>query len=361
MQHVFTSQSALAARPLTSSENPYNVLDTVRTLRSELALTPNDLVTLQALISFLPRGASSEEALLTVFPSNLALATRTNGLDERTIRRSIRRLIEAGLIARRDSATRKRFPLRYGGVIRDAFGFDLRPLFVRKAELASRAAAVREDQERLRSLRATALALRIEAIRKPHDDATASFLGELRNILRRATLRTKDVVAIIHKLASILGREEQEFPAGNQIASSSVPDELTGTDGRNVRLVETQTLKKKDDQSENVASTTSTTIKLPNPKSLAWHDLKAVSAFFPSEPKNTHAVTQVVMEIGAMLRIQAETIMHHFRTAGPGRLLVALDFLIAQMEKGQVHNPKAYLAQMIGQGAACRTRFQQRN
>lgn len=355
MQHIFTSQSALAERSFTSSENPYTILDPVRTLRSELALTPNDLVTLQALISFLPRGASREEALLTVFPSNIALATRTNGLDERTIRRSIGRLIEAGLIARRDSATRKRFPLRYGGVIRDAFGFDLRPLFERKAELVSRAAAVHEEQERLRSLRATALALRIEAIQKPHDEATASFLGELRNVLRRATLKTTDVVAIIHKLASILGREAQEFPAGNQIASPSAPDHLTGTDGRNVRLVETQTLNKKEEQAQHQERKTSATIKLPNPKSLAWHDLKAISAYFPSEPTNTHAITQIVTEIGAMLRIQAETIMHHFRSAGPGRLLVALNFLIDQVEKGQIHNPKAYLAQMIGQGVACRT------
>lgn len=355
MQHIVTSSPALAERSLISSENPYNVLELVRTLRSELALTPNDLVTLQALLSFLPRKASSEEALLIVFPSNVALATRTNGLDERTIRRSIGRLIEAGLIARRDSATRKRFPLRYGGVIRDAFGFDLRPLFERKAELVSRAAAVHEDQERLRSLRATALALRIEAIQKPHDEPTASFLRELRNILRRATLRTKDVVDIIQQLASILGRNEQDFPTGNQLVSTSAPDPLPGTDGQNVRLVENQTLNKKRDPAFQRQNTSSAEIKLPNPKSLTWNDLKAISAFFPSEPTDTHAVTHIIIEIGSMLRIKAETIMRHFRTVGPGRLLVALDFLIHQVEKGTVRNPKAYLAQMMGQGAVCST------
>jgi replication initiation protein RepC len=73
---------------------------------------------------------------LMVWPSNEYLCRKT-GLAERTIRKCIRALIDAELIEPVDSANRKRFAVRGpGGIIRDAYGFNLEPIYARRAEFA---------------------------------------------------------------------------------------------------------------------------------------------------------------------------------------------------------------------------------
>ena len=183
MRQVFSHTPASAERSSVLSTNPYRVIEPIRVLRKELGLTPNDLVTLQALISFMPKKAGQTASMTIVFPSNASLSERTNGLNERTIRRCIGHLVDAGLIHRRDSATRKRFPLRYGGLIRDAFGFDLQPMFERERELTKHAEQLVDDQEKLRSLKAEALALRVEALRQAKDEETVSYLQKVRKLV----------------------------------------------------------------------------------------------------------------------------------------------------------------------------------
>jgi len=79
-------------------------------------------------------GAQQIDRGLMVWPSNKYLAQKT-GLVERTIRFALRDLIEAELIEPCDSANRKRFAIRSeDGVIIDAYGFNLMPLYVRRLE-----------------------------------------------------------------------------------------------------------------------------------------------------------------------------------------------------------------------------------
>lgn len=76
------------------------------------------------------------------WPSNEHIERKT-GMSERTIRRSISKLRERGLIVMRDSANGKRFPVSNAkGEIVDARGFDLTPLHARTAEFAERARAL---------------------------------------------------------------------------------------------------------------------------------------------------------------------------------------------------------------------------
>ena len=347
MEQPFIKQPALAERSSAPSLHLYSVLDSIRTLRRELGLTTNDLATLQGLISFLPRTTSPENALMIVFPSNAALSSRANGLDERTIRRSLARLAAAGLISRKDSATRKRFPLRYGGVIKDAFGFDLQPLIERKTELAAKVADLERHREEVRSLRAKALALRVEACRILRDDETQTFLEEVRNVLRRATLKIHDIVAIIRKLADLVGSDQEVFPAGNDAQQKEPADNLPACDGQIVRHVESNTLNRKSYREKRVTPGESVSAALPDAKTLTWGDLKKVSAYFPTEPKDTYAVKRIVTDLAQMLRIGVHTIMDHLRSAGPGKLFVALDYILGQTERGTVHRPEQYLARMM--------------
>jgi replication initiation protein RepC len=90
---------------------------------------------------------------LLCWPSNAQIEKKT-GMCERTIRRTIVKLRERGLIVMRDSANGKRFPISNAeGEVIDARGFDLTPLHARAAEFAERARALDIEDRVRRQLR----------------------------------------------------------------------------------------------------------------------------------------------------------------------------------------------------------------
>jgi replication initiation protein RepC len=255
--------------------------------------------------------------------------------------------VDANLIQRRDSATRKRFPLRYGGLIRDAFGFDLQPMFDRESELTEQAEQLVGNQEEIRSLRAEALALRVEALRQANDEETFTFLQNVRNILRRATLKADEIIELIKKLTELAGAAIRGFPAGNREAQETTPDQLSGDDGQNVRHVEPTRLNIKKDTTS--AHSSSGLKERPDPTTMTWTDLKNVSNFFPNEPRDHQSVVNLLADVGKLLRIEQGRIMRHLREGGPAKLLIALDELILRASTGQVRNHNAYLDAMMMQ------------
>ena len=95
------------------------------------------------------QGASCD---LVVFPSNKALSLRAHGMAEKTLRRHLAALVEAGLIFRRDSPNGKRYARKdETGVERfsDAYGFDLTPLVTRAGEFETLAEDLRREQKQL--------------------------------------------------------------------------------------------------------------------------------------------------------------------------------------------------------------------
>lgn len=347
MKHVRGLQPATAEPLVAPAADPYRVIQSIRTLRRELGLTSNDLVTLQALISFMPRKDSASDSGMTiVFPSNASLSERTNGLDERTLRRCISRLVGSGLINRRDSATGKRFPLRYGGVIRDAFGFDLAPMYLREQELKAWAKQISHDAENLRSLKAKALALRVEALANTQDEKIVAILADMRKILRRTTLSQADVTKIIDQLQGMLGDHGQtsQFPAGNQSEKSTKTDEMSATNGQNDRLVEPKTLKYKNKGQLRSPKTYAPKGQL-NPNTMEWNDLVHVSSFYPKEPRDKRSVLQIITDIGSLLKVSKEKLIAYLHTKGPGRVLLALDTIIGKA--GQIRHPAQYLDRVL--------------
>ncbi|MDP4026989.1 plasmid replication protein RepC [Methylobacterium sp. NEAU 140] len=131
----------------------WTVFRDVAVVRSRLGLNDRAIAVLDALLTFHPETVLTvgEGADLVVFPSNAALTLRAHGIAEATLRRSLAALTEAGLIIRRDSPNGKRYVRRsQGGVVAQAFGFDLSPLIARAAELACLAEAVRAEAQALR-------------------------------------------------------------------------------------------------------------------------------------------------------------------------------------------------------------------
>jgi replication initiation protein RepC len=119
--------------------------------RGLLGLHDRALAVLNALLSFYPHTSLSGEKDLVVFPSNAQLTTRSNGIAGSTLRRCLLALVDAGLIARKDSPNGKRYA-RKGeqGEIQEAFGFDLAPLLARSEELAAMAQQVVAERRRLK-------------------------------------------------------------------------------------------------------------------------------------------------------------------------------------------------------------------
>ena len=132
--------------------NKWELLRELSKAQAAFGVTERDLTVLQGLLSFFPDDALGGNAEMVVFPSNKAICERLNGMPCSTMRRHLARLVDAGLLMRRDSPNGKRY-LRKHGEERVAFGFDLSPLYCRSEEIARAAEAVREAEDRLRRLR----------------------------------------------------------------------------------------------------------------------------------------------------------------------------------------------------------------
>lgn len=156
MRPISHAHLRVVERPEASvSGKPVNKWELLRELskaQAAFGVTERDLTVLQGLLSFFPDDALGGNAEMVVFPSNKAICERLNGMPCSTMRRHLARLVEAGLLARRDSPNGKRY-VRKHGEERVAFGFDLSPLYCRSEEVARAAEAVREAEDRVRRLR----------------------------------------------------------------------------------------------------------------------------------------------------------------------------------------------------------------
>ncbi|HHV69660.1 replication initiation protein [Ochrobactrum sp. 695/2009] len=122
--------------------------------KSAFHLNDRCLAVLSSLLSFLPEDEMNEKTGLVVFPSNRQLSLRAHGMPESTLRRHLVSLVEAGLIARKDSPTRKRYAHKNKeGQVELAFGFSVAPLLDRATEIAKIADQIIADQQVLKRLR----------------------------------------------------------------------------------------------------------------------------------------------------------------------------------------------------------------
>ncbi len=170
--------------------------------KAEFDLNDRCLAVLSALLSFLLDDELHEKSGLVVFPSNRQLSLRAHGMPESTLRRHLASLIEAGIIARKDSPTRKRYAHkdREGGV-ELAFGFSFAPLLERASEIAAIADKILADQKALKRLRDEVSVMRRD-IAAAFADSTKEP-GELSERLEALFIRFRAVVDAIPRRASL--------------------------------------------------------------------------------------------------------------------------------------------------------------
>ncbi len=154
---------ALVAGGAAASARSVNKWETLRELiaaRAAFGLSDRDLAVLEALVSFHPGSQlGGNEGEPVVHPSNASICERLKGMASSTMRRHLSRLVEAGLVARRDSPNGKRYARRYGDE-KVVYGFDLSPLIARQAEICAAAETARAATERLTRLRETVSLMR---------------------------------------------------------------------------------------------------------------------------------------------------------------------------------------------------------
>lgn len=132
----------------------WKVFTALTEAKDRLGLPDRALAVLNALLSFHQETTLTAGDPLVVFPSNEKLAARAHGVAPTTLRRHLGILVDAGIVIRRDSPNGKRYARRgEGGVVSEAFGFDLTPLVARAEEFETLAAEVAAEKKALRLAR----------------------------------------------------------------------------------------------------------------------------------------------------------------------------------------------------------------
>lgn len=332
-----------------------DLMAAVNTTARDLGIGPSSVVVLDALLSCLPcsdpkTGTDepiSPQTLLTVFACNDTLCFRAKGITDRQLRRHLERLEHAQLIRRRDSANGKRFPIKSDGKIVAAFGIDLSPLLARSDEINALATVKRNQQSELRGLRAQIQCLRQRCLGLNLSPESATFVNDLRNIMRRATTTLHHARDLLSKLLDIFSSSEHvpglpvEQPKltvvsldHGQLSEPKTliePAKEPATDGQNVRHKETRT-----------SDTKKTLATYPHD---LWGQMTTVPEFYPHPPVTGHDLMRILYEFGRMLRISQATLAKAVNCLGPVKTMLVADVIAGKPD--QILNPDGYLIGVI--------------
>jgi len=144
---LLASQVATKQMPAEATAHKWQVFQTIREAREAIGATDRGLAILNALLTFHPDTTLAADGSLVVWPSNEHLKARANGMSPATLRRHLANLVMCGLIIRRDSPNGKRFARKgQGGLIEQAYGFDLSPIVARAEEFRELADAIKAEK-----------------------------------------------------------------------------------------------------------------------------------------------------------------------------------------------------------------------
>ena len=326
-----------------SVQQLWRLLDALALCRGRYDLTTNSLSVLRALISFLPKDAVCKHGPIVVWPSNQTLAERADGMDERTLRRHLAKLCEAGLIERKSSSNGKRFALRVRKTVIAAFGFSLQPLLDSATEIRRAAEEARGLEDQILTNRKLILNL-LFTLREGTCEALSDVEeAEIRRQLRRNT-SLADLLTTKRNLEQI------------QMDGNCNTTELSASHSQNDRH---QHNTKKDyldsvaqNETSNIEPVMPTTCnRAPTPDSS--HDLTlqdcleaaTESIAFAQEPVRTwNDLVRLADTLAPMIGIERELADHTRRAMGP--LPAAISILCLIQRGDQIQKPAAYLRKL---------------
>lgn len=344
MRHISTTSQGRRAEahrlsadgtPLATSQqqsvDKWSLIQELTDGHEALGLTDRNLAVLSALLSFYP-GREMRPGALTVFPSNASLSARLHGMPESTLRRHLAALCQAGLIDRCDSPNGKRYATRDGqGRIDRVFGFDLRPLLDRAAEIAEAAEDARETRRLVRKARQSiSLLLRdlAETLGEPgvQSAETAPCLAELQRLMRRK-LNLGALGQVESRLLCLLA----------ELGSPAKTPEMSANDSQNER----------HQQNTNSDDLESVRVEEPSelpPLALVLKAVPDIATYAQAPVRNWRDLAGVANFVRPMLGITQETWSFARQSLGEGQAAVALSCILQRFS--DIRNPGAYLRRL---------------
>ena len=360
-------EASVPGRPV----NKWELLRELSKAQAAFGVSERDLTVLQGLLSFFPDDALGGNAEMVVFPSNKAICERLNGMPCSTMRRHLARLVDAGLLQRRDSPNGKRY-VRKHGEERVAFGFDLSPLYCQSEEIARAAEAVREAEERVRRLREVVSLMRRDLA------ALAEFGGEMqpglgiwdqlrdKAILTARALRRKlsieDLVAYRADLEALLDQ-------ARNIIDGSETEGMNTNDARSERHHQSSNIESIDlepaleksgaaagvpdvDRDEPVADVDEQdTRHLPKiPLHLVIAACPSLNTFYQGEIRHWHQLFDAACHVRPAMGISASAWEEAQRFMGPEQASIVVAAMLERFE--DIRSPGGYLRALTAKAVA---------
>jgi replication initiation protein RepC len=351
--------------------NKWELLRELSKAQAAFGVSERDLTVLQGLLSFFPDDALGGNAEMVVFPSNKAICERLNGMPCSTMRRHLARLVEAGLLQRRDSPNGKRY-VRKHGEERVAFGFDLSPLYCQSEEIARAAEAVREAEERVRRLREVVSLMRRDlAALAEFGDEMQPGLGvwdQLRDkaILTARALRRK---LSIEDLAAYRADLEALLDQARNIIDGSETEEMNTNDARSERHHHNSNKESIDlepaleksgaaasvpdvDRDEPVADVDEQdTRHLPKiPLHLVIAACPSLKTFYQGEIRHWHQLFDAACHVRPAMGISASAWEEAQRFMGPEQASIVVSAMLERFE--DIRSPGGYLRALTAKAVA---------
>ena len=360
-------EASVPGRPV----NKWELLRELSKAQAAFGVSERDLTVLQGLLSFFPDDALGGNAEMVVFPSNKAICERLNGMPCSTMRRHLARLVEAGLLQRRDSPNGKRY-VRKHGEDRVAFGFDLSPLYCQSEEIARAAEAVREAEERVRRLREVVSLMRRDlAALAEFGDEMQPGLGiwdQLRDkaILTARALRRK---LSIEDLAAYRADLEALLDQARNIIDGSETEEMNTNDARSERHHHNSNKESIDlepaleksgaaagvpdvDRDEPVADVDEQdTRHLPKiPLHLVIAACPSLKTFYQGEIRHWHQLFDAACHVRPAMGISASAWEEAQRFMGPEQASIVVSAMLERFE--DIRSPGGYLRALTAKAVA---------
>ena len=360
-------EASVPGRPV----NKWELLRELSKAQAAFGVSERDLTVLQGLLSFFPDDALGGNAEMVVFPSNKAICERLNGMPCSTMRRHLARLVEAGLLQRRDSPNGKRY-VRKHGEERVAFGFDLSPLYCQSEEIARAAEAVREAEERVRRLREVVSLMRrdLAALAEFGDEMQPGlgFWDQLRDkaILTARALRRK---LSIEDLATYRADLEALLDQARNIIDGSETEEMNTNDARSERhhhnsnkeSIELEPALEKSgaadgvpdvDRDEPVADVDEQdTRHLPKiPLHLVIAACPSLKTFYQGEIRHWHQLFDAACHVRPAMGISASAWEEAQRFMGPEQASIVVSAMLERFE--DIRSPGGYLRALTAKAVA---------
>ncbi len=358
---IKTVEAARRSPPIPRTDK-WGLFRQLCTARDAFGVSDRDLTVLNALLSFLPGKALDEAEQMTVFPSNRTLAERAHGMAESTLRRHVAALIKAGLIVRRDSPNGKRYVRRnQSGDITQAYGFDLRPLLVRAAEISDACRAAEDAATRRQELRELIALKKRDAFKLAEFGRAEGLDGNWDEIFDRlALLQRRGRRKLDLTLLEMLHQDVENLLIKIQHMFSET-QEMSGYDSQNERHIQSSkpnTLESEQThEMENVASNShdqntqdqKPTAELKIPLSLVLKACPDIHPYARDPIRHWNGLYDVAQMVRGMMGINNSTWSDATRAMGPDCAATVVAGMLQRID--EIKNPGGYLRSLTQKAA----------